>query len=128
MIPQLSLSYFSVWRDNAAASITANTNNTNNDTLPVVLDVRELSERQIASIKEDRFTLVTIPMPEVSEKITQLQATYGIDHPIACLCHHGMRSLEVAKFLAQQGFSDVVNLQGGIDAWAQQVDTTVPRY
>lgn len=121
MIPQLSLSYFSVWRDNAATVVAANT-------LPVVLDVRELPERQIASVKEDRFTLVTIPMHEVPEQIAQLQATYGIDHPIACLCHHGMRSLQVANFLAQSGFSDVVNLQGGIDAWAQQVDTTVPRY
>jgi rhodanese-related sulfurtransferase len=48
--------------------------------------------------------------------------------PIACLCHHGMRSLQVARYLQQQGFAEVVNLQGGIDAWSGTVDATVPRY
>ena len=121
MIAQLPLSRFAAWRDSAAAAAAPGT-------LPVVLDVRELSERQIASIKEDGFTLVTIPMREIPERLAQLQATHGIDHPIACLCHHGMRSLQVATYLTQNGFGDVVNLQGGIDAWSQQVDPSVPRY
>jgi rhodanese-related sulfurtransferase len=48
--------------------------------------------------------------------------------PLACLCHHGMRSLQVANYLAQNGFAHVVNLQGGIDAWSHEVDPSVPRY
>jgi rhodanese-related sulfurtransferase len=47
---------------------------------------------------------------------------------MACLCHHGMRSLQVANYLAQNGFAHVVNLQGGIDAWSHEVDPSVPRY
>ncbi|MDQ3058728.1 MAG: rhodanese-like domain-containing protein [Pseudomonadota bacterium] len=121
MIPQLPLSRFTDWRDNAAAAAAP-------ATLPVVLDVREPSELQAASIREDGFTLVTIPMREIPARLAELQANYGIDHPIACLCHHGMRSLQVATYLTQSGFSDVVNLQGGIDAWSQQVDASVPRY
>jgi rhodanese-related sulfurtransferase len=39
-----------------------------------------------------------------------------------------MRSLQVARYLQQQGFAEVVNLQGGIDAWSSAVDPTVPRY
>jgi rhodanese-related sulfurtransferase len=50
------------------------------------------------------------------------------DRPIACLCHHGARSMQVAAFLAQQGFAHVANIAGGIDAWSAQVDATVPMY
>ncbi len=121
MIPQLPLSRFADWRDSAAAAAAPGT-------LPVVLDVREPSELQAASVKEDGFTLVAIPMREIPARLAQLQATHGIDHPIGCLCHHGMRSLQVATYLAQHGFGDVVNLQGGIDAWSQLVDPSVPRY
>ena len=55
-------------------------------------------------------------------------AALGLDNPLACLCHHGMRSQQVADYLAHNGFTEVVNVQGGIDAWAQQLDTRVPRY
>ena len=48
--------------------------------------------------------------------------------PIACICHHGARSAQVVAFLLQQGFDDVYNLAGGIDAWSTQVDPAVPRY
>jgi rhodanese-related sulfurtransferase len=120
MISQLPLSRFSDWLGSAkAAALTG---------LPVVLDVREPWELQTASVKEDGFTLVAMPMQTVPAKLAELQASYGIDHPIACLCHHGMRSLQVATYLTQSGFGDVVNLQGGIDAWSQQVDRSVPRY
>jgi rhodanese-related sulfurtransferase len=120
MIPQLPPSRFADWRDSAAQAAP--------DRPPVVLDVREPWELQTASVKEDGFTLVTIPMQQIPARLAELQASHGIDHPIACLCHHGMRSLQVAHFLTQSGFGDVVNLQGGIDAWSQQVDPSVPRY
>lgn len=114
MIAQLSPADFAAWRDNAG-------------TLPVVLDVREPWELQTASVKEDGFRLVHIPMREIPARIAELQEA-SAGQPIACLCHHGMRSLQVANYLAQSGFTEVVNLQGGIDAWSQQVDPSVPIY
>jgi rhodanese-related sulfurtransferase len=50
------------------------------------------------------------------------------DTPIACLCHHGGRSQQVANFLAQSGFNHLANVAGGIHAWASEVDSSVPRY
>ena len=44
------------------------------------------------------------------------------------ICHHGVRSLQVAYFLKHHGFSDVINLAGGINAWSREVDTAVPLY
>jgi len=120
MISQLSPSNFNIWRDSARAAVP--------DALPVVLDVREPWELQTASVKEDGFTLVHIPMREIPARLAELRNAHGTDHPIACLCHHGMRSQQVANYLAQSGFSKVVNLQGGIDAWSQQVDPSVPLY
>lgn len=119
MIPQLNPCDFAAWRDKADGSPAGQ---------PVVLDVREPWEVQTASVTPDGFTLVHIPMREIPERIASLQATHGADHPIACLCHHGMRSLQVANFLTQSGFGDVVNLQGGIQAWSEQVDPSVARY
>ena len=116
MIPQLNLASFADWRDAAAPG------------LPVVLDVREPWELQTASVKPEGFTLLHIPMREIPARVAELQQTHGTDFPIACLCHHGMRSLQVANFLAQSGFTEVVNLQGGIDAWSKQIDNSVPLY
>ncbi len=96
--------------------------------LPIVLDVREQWELQTASVKPDGFALVAIPMREIPARVAELQQAHGSDQPIACLCHHGMRSLQVANFLVQSGFTQVVNLQGGIDAWSKQVDNAVPIY
>lgn len=123
MISQLSPSRFAAWRDNANAVEGAAT-----AALPVVLDVREPWELQTASVKEDGFTLVHIPMREIPERLAELQNALGTGQPIACLCHHGMRSLQVANYLRQSGFSKIVNLQGGINAWSQQVDPSVPIY
>ena len=121
MISQLNPSDFAAWRDRAKEGLAPTA-------LPVVLDVREPWEVQTASVKEDGFTLLTLAMREIPARLTELQETLGTDHPIACLCHHGMRSLQVANYLAQAGFAEVVTLQGGIDAWTQQVDPSVPRY
>ncbi len=116
MIDPLSPSHFAAWRDTTLQD------------LPIVLDVREPWEVQMASVKPDGFTLLHIPMQSIPARIAELKETHGADHPIACLCHHGMRSLQVANYLAQNGFTAVVNLQGGIAAWAQQLDSSVPQY
>jgi rhodanese-related sulfurtransferase len=48
--------------------------------------------------------------------------------PTVLICHHGMRSAQVGYFLEQHGFSDIVNLNGGVARWAEQVDPAMPRY
>jgi rhodanese-related sulfurtransferase len=90
----------------------------------VVLDVREPWELQTASVKPAGFELLTIPMNLVPARLNELDRT----RPIACLCHHGGRSMQVAAFLVQQGFDRVANIAGGIHAWSSQVDTSVPCY
>jgi rhodanese-related sulfurtransferase len=89
-----------------------------------VLDVREPAELAVASVKPEGFTLLAIPMGEIPGRLAELDR----DQPIACLCHHGARSMRVAQFLAQQGFAQVANISGGIDAWSQQRDPSIPRY
>ncbi len=91
---------------------------------PVLLDVREPLELQTASIQPGEFTLLTIPMGEIPARLAELDPA----QPVACLCHHGARSLRVATFLAKNGFEHVVNITGGIDAWSLERDTAVPRY
>lgn len=91
---------------------------------PVVLDVREDWELQTASVKADGFELLAMPMHTVPARLAELSR----EQPIACLCHHGGRSMQVAAFLAQQGFTHVANIAGGINAWSAQVDPSVPRY
>ena len=118
MIVQVSPSGFSDWLASFPAGAAA----------AVVIDVREPWELQTASVKEDGFTLMHIPMREVPAQLARLQQALPADHPLACLCHHGMRSLQVANYLAQNGFTQVVNLQGGIDAWTKQIDASVPLY
>jgi hypothetical protein len=90
----------------------------------VVLDVREPYEVQTASVKADGFELMALPMGEIVEKLSELDK----ERPIACLCHHGSRSMQVAGYLASQGFAHLANITGGINAWSMQVDPTVPTY
>ena len=90
----------------------------------VVLDVREAWEVQTASVKANGFELQCMPMHTIPARLNE----HSREQPIACLCHHGGRSMQVAAFLAQQGFSHVANIAGGIHAWSAQVDRTVPTY
>jgi rhodanese-related sulfurtransferase len=90
----------------------------------VVLDVREVAELRAASVRPQGFDLVTIPMNEVPARLAELDP----GKPVACLCHHGARSMRVAMFLAHNGFGTVANVAGGIDAWSQERDPSVPRY
>ncbi len=90
----------------------------------VVLDVREPHELQIASIRADGFELVCIPMGVIPPRLNELDDS----RPVACLCHHGGRSMQVAAFLHSRGFSRVANIAGGINAWSAEVDPGIPRY
>jgi len=91
----------------------------------VVLDVREPAEWRTASIQPgEGYTLLNMSMASVPPRLCELNP----DTPIACLCHHGGRSMQVAQFLHNQGFSRVANIAGGIHAWANEVDTSIPQY
>jgi rhodanese-related sulfurtransferase len=91
---------------------------------PVVLDVREPAELAAASVRADGFKLLAIPMGEIPSRLGELPP----DQPLACLCHHGARSMRVAAFLQAQGFSQVANIAGGIQAWSEELDPRVPQY
>lgn len=94
-------------------------------TKPVVLDVREPYEFDLASPNaSESFEIIRMPMRSVPDNA----ATLAKDQPIACLCHHGARSMQVAMFLENMGYTEVVNISGGIDAWSTELDTAVPRY
>lgn len=88
----------------------------------LLLDCREQSEYDIARI--DGATL--LPMSEFQERIAELEPHR--DRHVIVYCHHGVRSLHVAHWLRQQGFSKVQSMTGGIDAWSQVIDPAVPRY
>jgi len=87
---------------------------------PVLLDVREPWEYQTCRIEG----ATSMPMNTVPGNLEQLDR----DAPIICICHHGARSLRVAQFLEGNGFTQVTNLTGGVHAWAQQVDASMPTY
>lgn len=92
---------------------------------PVVLDVREKWEYQVASVApSDHFELLCIPMGEITSRLNELDP----DRPVACLCHHGARSMSVAAFLENRGFERVANITGGIDLWSRERDPSVPLY
>ncbi|WP_370682394.1 rhodanese-like domain-containing protein [Comamonas sp. GB3 AK4-5] len=92
--------------------------------LPLVIDVREPWEVQTASIQPAGFELLYLPMGQIPSQLAALDP----DRPTACLCHHGVRSLHVAAFLVNQGFEEVANIDGGIDAWSRERDPSVPLY
>jgi rhodanese-related sulfurtransferase len=124
MIPQVSPSQFANWLASVAATAKPPSPTAATAFSPILLDVREPWEVQTACVVEAGFKLLRIPMREVPARLAGMDP----DQAVACLCHHGMRSLQVAQFLVQNGFTEVVNLQGGIDAWSREIDPSVPRY
>lgn len=96
----------------------------------VVLDVRRNSEREFARIAlPDHVTDLFIPVSECQSSITEIQTALGSGKkPILVYCHHGVRSMAVANWLVSQGIENVLNLDGGIDAWSTAVDPKVPQY
>jgi len=86
----------------------------------VLLDVREQWEYDLAKLTGS----ILIPLATLPQSMAKLNR----DTEIIAICHHGMRSADATNFLLQQGFANVKNLVGGIDAWSTQVDGTVARY
>ena len=87
----------------------------------VLLDVREPWEYQTAHLADS----LLMPMGDIPSRAHQ---ELDPDEKIIVYCHHGMRSLNVAVWLRNQGFENAQSLAGGIDHWSMAVDTTVPRY
>ena len=76
----------------------------------VLLDVREEWEYSLAKLDGS----ILIPLGTIPQSLAQLNR----DSEIIAICHHGMRSADATNFLLQQGFPNVKNLVGGIDAWS----------
>lgn len=88
----------------------------------LLLDCREQEEHDIVRIA--RSTL--LPMSEIQARVSELQPHR--DTHIVVHCHHGGRSMQVTQWLRSQGFARVQNMAGGIDQWAVEIDSTLPRY
>ena len=87
---------------------------------PALIDVREPWEHEICRIEGARL----IPMGTITSRLGEIEH----DTPTVVICHHGARSAQVGHFLEQQGFGPMVNLAGGVAAWAAQVDPAMPTY
>ncbi|CUA83138.1 MULTISPECIES: rhodanese-like domain-containing protein [Gulbenkiania] len=87
---------------------------------PLLLDVREGWELEQACIEGVRH----LPMNMVPLQLNTLPD----DVPIVTICHHGVRSYHVALYLQQAGFDTLYSLQGGVEAWATQVDPCMRHY
>ena len=94
----------------------------------ILLDVRELSELNYAKITDSRLEVT--PMSRLSQEGTKAlpEAAQSQDATLYVMCHHGTRSMQVTAWLSQQGWKNVVNVRGGIDAYARQVDQSVGFY
>jgi rhodanese-related sulfurtransferase len=88
---------------------------------PVVIDVREPWEYKTAHIVGSTL----IPMGDIpSRAFSELDP----EARIVAVCHHGVRSMNVAIWLREQGFEHVQSLRGGMDAWSAEIDPSIPRY
>jgi rhodanese-related sulfurtransferase len=88
---------------------------------PVLLDVRNEDEFDFSRLEG----AVLIPLHELEARTDELEPFR--QQPVACLCHHGVRSLAAAAFLRSLGF-DATSIAGGIEAWSVDIDPRVPRY
>ncbi|MCH2212742.1 MAG: rhodanese [Fuerstiella sp.] len=88
----------------------------------LLLDCREQSEWDHVHIQG----AILLPMSEIQDRVDELEHHRNCD--VVVHCHHGGRSLQVARWLLRQGFSSVFNMTGGIDVWAQEIDNSLPRY
>ena len=87
---------------------------------PLLLDVRELWEFDYCHIEGS----VLIPMGELMHEINNLDR----DRETVMICHHGIRSRQMGYYMEQMGFTRIINLDGGVEQWAEDVDSTMKRY
>lgn len=89
---------------------------------PRLIDVRELEEFEAARIAGAECLPLSSWPALAAEKLTDPA------QPILVQCHHGGRSARAAEFLIRNGFTDITNVAGGIDAWSVEIDPSIPRY
>lgn len=89
-----------------------------------LIDVREQEEVTIAHL--DSFE--NLPLSEFAEWSNQIPTRFDSDTETLVLCHHGIRSAQMCQWLINQGFTNVKNIAGGIDAYSLQVNPSIPRY
>ena len=87
---------------------------------PLLLDVREPWEFEICHIDGSR----NLPMGQIPARIDEFDDAAEI----VVICHHGIRSLQVANYLQPHCDGELINLDGGVDAWAREVDPSMPVY
>jgi rhodanese-related sulfurtransferase len=87
---------------------------------PQLVDVREPWEFNICHLQNS----ILLPMGQVPSHLEVFQQA----QESVIICHHGIRSLRIAHFLAQQGIHNTINLEGGVEAWARYVDLDMPTY
>lgn len=90
------------------------------DSDPLLLDVREPWEYRICHLEGSQL----IPMGQLANALNALDP----DRETVVICHHGIRSRQVARYLDYQGFANVINLNGGVEGWARDVDLDMPTY
>ncbi len=88
----------------------------------LLLDCREADEYAVAKIAAAKL----IPMSEIADRLGEIEAYR--QRPIVVHCHLGGRSLRVARWLREQGFSQAQSMAGGIEQWSEEIDPMVPRY
>ena len=91
-----------------------------------LVDVREAMELDLARLQQP---VIHLPLSQSESWIEQISSLINRDQAVVVLCHAGIRSWQFACWLMEaQGYDQVLNLQGGIDAWSVSADPTVPRY
>ncbi len=94
----------------------------------ILLDIREPHELNLAKVSDRRLEVT--PMSRLAREGPQAlsDSAKSQDATIYVMCHHGNRSAQVTAWLAQQGWKDVFNVRGGIDAYAREIDNSVGFY
>ena len=91
-----------------------------NAVAPLLLDVREPWEFETCHITGS----ILIPMRDIQQAAEDLDKS----RETVVICHHGIRSRHIAYYLEQNGFANVINLEGGVERWAQEVEPGMKRY
>ncbi len=94
----------------------------------ILLDVREPSELESARIEDSRLQVTPMSRLASQGPAALSEAVHAQEIPVYVICHHGSRSVQVTMWLAQQGFKNVINVSGGIDAYARKVDSSIGFY
>ncbi len=87
---------------------------------PVLLDVREPWEYQLVRLEDS----VLLPMRQLPAVLDE----FSPEQELVLICHHGIRSMQACRYLLSQGYTHIINLKGGIDRWARELDPHMPVY